>query len=65
MDLCHKYSGPGFRISDFASNTIIAQKQVDGAQTIMNSALTPVQGPVTFVHTYLNMYVTHSFHAAQ
>ena len=51
------HSGPGFQISDFASNTIIAQKQVDGAQTIMNAARTPVQGPVTFVHTYLNMYV--------
>ena len=36
---------------------MIAQLQVDGAQTIMNAARTPVQGPVTFVHTYLNMYV--------
>ena len=29
----HCKSGPGFRTSDFASNMIIAQRQVDGAKT--------------------------------
>ncbi|KAJ3559863.1 hypothetical protein NM688_g75 [Phlebia brevispora] len=51
---CHG-RGPGFTISDFASNEIIAQKQVDGAQSLMNQTLAPVQGPVKFVHTYMNM----------
>lgn len=48
-------SGPGFRISDFESNRIIAQFQVDGAQTLMSSSLAPVTGAVRHVHTYLNM----------
>ncbi|KAH9941449.1 Neutral/alkaline nonlysosomal ceramidase [Amylocystis lapponica] len=47
--------GPGFRISDFESNRIIAQRQADGAQTIMNGDLSTVGGPVTWVHTYMNM----------
>ncbi|KAF8829653.1 hypothetical protein HHX47_DHR3000992 [Lentinula edodes] len=34
---CHG-RGPGFRISDFASNEIIAQYQVDGAQTVMEAS---------------------------
>ncbi|KAI0343537.1 Neutral/alkaline nonlysosomal ceramidase [Trametopsis cervina] len=54
---CHG-RGPGFRISDFESNRIIGQKQVDGAKTLMSQKLAPVSGPVSFVHTYLNM----SFH---
>ncbi len=49
--------GPGFQISDFESNRLIAQKQVDGAHTLMSQSLAQVQGPVTFVHTYMNMYV--------
>lgn len=48
-------SGPGFRISDFESNRIIAQRQVDGAKTLMSGSLPSVQGPVKYVHTYLNM----------
>ncbi|OCH91072.1 Neutral/alkaline nonlysosomal ceramidase [Obba rivulosa] len=51
---CHG-RGPGFRISDFASNMIIAQYQVDGAQTLMSQTLAPVSGPVKWVHTYMNM----------
>ncbi|KAL1940348.1 hypothetical protein VTO73DRAFT_8920 [Trametes versicolor] len=51
---CHG-RGPGFRISDFESNKIIAQHQVDGAQTLMGQTLTPVSGPVKWVHTYMNM----------
>lgn len=47
--------GPGFRISDFESNRIIGQLQFEGAQTIMNSSLTSISGPVKSVHTYLNM----------
>ncbi|KAI0250039.1 Neutral/alkaline nonlysosomal ceramidase [Lactifluus subvellereus] len=52
---CHG-RGPGFRISDFESNRIIAQLQVDGARSLMGSSnLTPVTGAVRSVHTYLNM----------
>ncbi|KAL6304955.1 Neutral/alkaline nonlysosomal ceramidase [Sparassis latifolia] len=47
--------GPGFRISDFESNRMIAQYQVDGAKRLMDQALSPVSGPVKWVHTYLNM----------
>ncbi|KAI0042653.1 Neutral/alkaline nonlysosomal ceramidase [Auriscalpium vulgare] len=55
---CHG-RGPGFRTSDFESNRIIAQLQVDGAQTLMGQTLAPVSGAVRSVHTYLNM----SFHS--
>ncbi|KAH9976114.1 Neutral/alkaline nonlysosomal ceramidase [Lactifluus volemus] len=56
---CHG-RGPGFRVSDFESNRIIAQLQVDGARSLMNSnSLQSVTGPVRSVHTYLNM----SFHS--
>ncbi|THH09040.1 hypothetical protein EW146_g8799, partial [Bondarzewia mesenterica] len=41
---CHG-RGPGFRISDFESNRIIAQLQVDGAHTLMNSLSTPSRCP--------------------
>lgn len=51
--------GPGFRISDFESNRIIAQLQVDGAHSLMNGQLAPVTGAVRSVHTYLNMYVNY------
>ncbi|KIP08704.1 hypothetical protein PHLGIDRAFT_29473 [Phlebiopsis gigantea 11061_1 CR5-6] len=51
---CHG-RGPGFRISDFESNMIIAQRQVDGAKTLMSQTLPAVEGPVKYVHTYLNM----------
>ena len=49
--------GPGFRISDFESNRIIGQLQFEGARTIMNRDLAPVNGSVRSVHTYLNMQV--------
>ncbi|TFY57319.1 hypothetical protein EVG20_g8593, partial [Dentipellis fragilis] len=55
---CHG-RGPGFRTSDFESNRIIAQYQVDGAKTLMGGSLAPVSGSVKSVHTYLNM----SFHS--
>lgn len=51
---CHG-RGPGFRISDFESNRLIAQAQVDGAKTLMSQSLPPVSGPVKAVHTYMNM----------
>ncbi|KAI0333228.1 Neutral/alkaline nonlysosomal ceramidase [Cubamyces sp. BRFM 1775] len=51
---CHG-RGPGFRISDYESNKIIAQYQVDGAKTLMGQQLTPITGPVKWVHTYMNM----------
>ncbi|KAI0262181.1 Neutral/alkaline nonlysosomal ceramidase [Gloeopeniophorella convolvens] len=51
---CHG-RGPGFLISDFESNRIIAQLQVDGARSLMNGNLAPVTGSVRSVHTYLNM----------
>ena len=35
---------------------IIAQRQVDGAKTLMSQTLPTVEGPVKYVHTYLNMY---------
>ena len=53
---CHG-RGPGFQISDFESNRIIAQRQVDGAKTIMSQTLPAVSGAVKYVHTYMNMYV--------
>ncbi|KZT18577.1 Neutral/alkaline nonlysosomal ceramidase [Neolentinus lepideus HHB14362 ss-1] len=58
---CHG-RGPGFRISDFESNRIIAQLQVDGAKTVMDqgSSLAQVSGTVKSVHVYLNMSY-HSF----
>ncbi len=37
---------------------IIAQLQVDGAKTLMSTTLPAVQGPVKYVHTYMNMYDT-------
>ena len=49
--------GPGFRISDFESNRIIAQLQVDGAHSLMNGQLASVTGAVRTVHTYLDMCV--------
>ncbi|KAI0782937.1 Neutral/alkaline nonlysosomal ceramidase [Abortiporus biennis] len=53
---CHG-RGPGFRISDFESNRMIAQLQVDGAKSLMDTpqTLAPVSGPVSWVHTYMNM----------
>ncbi|KAJ3491469.1 hypothetical protein NLI96_g720 [Meripilus lineatus] len=51
---CHG-RGPGFRISDYESNRIIAQAQVDGARTLMSKTLPAVSGPVSWVHTYMNM----------
>ncbi|KAI8978173.1 Neutral/alkaline nonlysosomal ceramidase [Trametes punicea] len=51
---CHG-RGPGFRISDFESDRIIAQYQVDGAKALMSQQLTPVSGAVKWVHTYMNM----------
>ncbi|KAI0764296.1 Neutral/alkaline nonlysosomal ceramidase [Trametes elegans] len=51
---CHG-RGPGFRTSDFESNRIIAQHQVDGAKALMGQQLTEVSGPVKWVHTYMNM----------
>ncbi|KAI0269466.1 Neutral/alkaline nonlysosomal ceramidase, partial [Russula aff. rugulosa BPL654] len=51
---CHG-RGPGFRISDFESNRIIAQLQADGARSLMNGQLAPVTGAVRSVHTYLDM----------
>lgn len=55
--MCILRSGPGFRISDFESNRIIAQRQVDGAKTLMDhpEALQPVTGPVKSVHTHVDM----------
>ena len=50
--------GPGFRISDFESNRIIAQYQADGASTLMRQTLPAVSGAVKYVHTYLNMQVS-------
>ncbi|CAL1711862.1 unnamed protein product [Somion occarium] len=51
---CHG-RGPGFRISDFESNRLIAQAQVDGAKTLMSQTLPAVSGPIQWVHTYMNM----------
>ena len=51
------FSGPGFRISDFESNQIIAGLQFQGAQKIMNGQLSPVSGAVKSVHAYMNMFV--------
>ncbi|KAF9479377.1 ceramidase [Pholiota conissans] len=59
VENCHG-RGPGFQISDFESNRIIGQLQFEGAQTIMNGALTPVHGTVKAVHTYVTM-ANHSF----
>ncbi|KAI9508374.1 Neutral/alkaline nonlysosomal ceramidase [Russula earlei] len=47
--------GPGFRVSDFESNRIIATLQVDGARSLMNGNIAPVTGTVRSVHTYVNM----------
>lgn len=55
---CHG-RGPGFRISDFESNKIIGNLQFQGAQKVMNSAMT-VQGTVRSVHVNLDM-ATHRF----
>ena len=56
-DRCTIDSGPGFTISDFESNTIIAQRQVDGAHTLMTQTLPQISGAVNYVHTYVNMCV--------
>ncbi len=55
--LTSRHSGPGFRDSNlgYASNTIIAQHQVDGARTLMGQSLPAVSGAVKYVHTYVNM----------
>lgn len=54
---CHG-RGPGFTISDFASNEIIGGLQMQGAQTVMNANnRTAVSGSVRSVHVYLNMCV--------
>ncbi|CCM06034.1 uncharacterized protein FIBRA_08280 [Fibroporia radiculosa] len=47
--------GPGFRISDYESNLIIAQRQVDGAKELMEQELASVSGPVRWAHRYLDM----------
>jgi len=52
----HFLRGPGFRISDFESCRINAEKQFLGAQTVMNGALSYVTGPVKSVHTYMAMW---------
>lgn len=51
------HSGPGFRVSDFESNSLIAQAQFLGAQSIMSGSLNPVSGTVRSVHVYLDMLV--------
>ncbi|KAI0753569.1 Neutral/alkaline nonlysosomal ceramidase [Daedaleopsis nitida] len=51
---CHG-RGPGFMISDFESNKIIGQRQVNGAKAIMSQTLPALTGPVNYVHTYMNM----------
>ncbi|PIL32954.1 hypothetical protein GSI_05072 [Ganoderma sinense ZZ0214-1] len=51
---CHG-RGPGFRISDFESNRIIAQHQVDAASLLMGQTLPSVSGSLKYVHTYMNM----------
>ncbi|KAF8959977.1 Neutral/alkaline nonlysosomal ceramidase [Flammula alnicola] len=56
---CHG-RGPGFLISDFESNRIIGEAQFQGAQTIMNGALSAVHGTVKSVHVYMTM-ANHSF----
>ncbi|KII95439.1 hypothetical protein PLICRDRAFT_48400 [Plicaturopsis crispa FD-325 SS-3] len=56
---CHG-RGPGFRISDFESNSIIGQLQADAAKTLMSQTLSPVTGAVKYVHIYLNM-ANHTF----
>ena len=58
---CIFYSGPGFHISDFESNRIIGEAQYLGAQKVMNGALSPVNGAVKSVHTYLTMHVLSIF----
>lgn len=54
-------SGPGFRVSDFESNTIIGNAQFQGALTLMSQTLSAVTGAVKSVHAYLNMCVSRSF----
>ncbi|KAJ7775713.1 Neutral/alkaline nonlysosomal ceramidase [Mycena maculata] len=58
---CHG-RGPGFTLDSygFHSNEMIAQIQVDAAQSLMNSTLSPVTGTVRSVHVYLDM-ANHSF----
>ncbi|KDQ56458.1 hypothetical protein JAAARDRAFT_195093 [Jaapia argillacea MUCL 33604] len=51
---CHG-RGPGFMISYFESNRIIAQYQVEGAMELMGQTLQGVQGGVKSVH--VNMYM--------
>ncbi|KAI1782263.1 Neutral/alkaline nonlysosomal ceramidase [Ganoderma leucocontextum] len=51
---CHG-RGPGFLISDFESNRIIGQHQVDAAASLMGQKLPAVTGAVKYVHTYMNM----------
>jgi hypothetical protein len=47
--------GPGFQVSDFESNRIIGERQFLGAQTVMNGALSDVNGSIKSVHTYVAM----------
>ncbi|THU89409.1 Neutral/alkaline nonlysosomal ceramidase [Dendrothele bispora CBS 962.96] len=57
---CHG-RGPGFRISDFESNRLIGQAQLEGAKTVMEGGnLTPVAGAVRSVHVYMDM-ANHTF----
>jgi neutral ceramidase len=49
-------------MSDFESNRIIAQLQVDGARSLMDGKLAPVTGAVRSVHTYLKMCVIDLVH---
>ncbi|KAH7916139.1 Neutral/alkaline nonlysosomal ceramidase [Hygrophoropsis aurantiaca] len=56
---CHG-RGPGFRISDFESNRLIGLAQFSGAQKVMEGSMSPVNGGVRSVHTYLNM-ANHTF----
>lgn len=51
---CHG-RGPGFRISDFESNSIIGKAQADGAQAVMQGARVPVTGSVRSVHQFVDM----------
>jgi len=48
-------SGPGFRISDFESNRIIAGHQFQGAKKLMAQSLASISGPIKGVHTFVDM----------
>ncbi|KAJ7848777.1 Neutral/alkaline nonlysosomal ceramidase [Mycena leptocephala] len=55
---CHG-RGPGFTLDSFGfhSNEMIAQVQVNAAQTILGKSLSSVTGTVRSVHVYLDMLV--------